>query len=140
MSDPLTALAMTGATTIVAAMATSAWELARAKAAAIFRRRGTGDAEAGLERSADRVGQATDPDAVRQEQVTRWRDDLIDLLREHPEAQTELRALIEEVGQRIPPVQQQWAQHITAHSGGTAFGAMGPGSRVNVHHHSDETR
>src|SRR5918997_4998081 len=136
MSDPLTALAMTGATTIVAAMATSAWELARSKAAAIFRRRGgEGDAEAGLQRSAARVSEATDPDAVRRDQVTRWREDLVDLLREHPDAQDELRALIDEVGRRIPPAQQQWVQHITAHSGGTAFGALGHGSSVNVHHH-----
>ena len=39
-TDPLTTLAMTGAHTIVAAMATNAWESAQAAAARLFHRRG----------------------------------------------------------------------------------------------------
>lgn len=46
MTDPMSVLAMTGATTIVAAMATSMWESARGGVAALFRRRGDDEATA----------------------------------------------------------------------------------------------
>ncbi|MFS8477990.1 MAG: hypothetical protein FWJ93_03290 [Micromonosporaceae bacterium] len=140
MSDPLATLAMTGATTLVAAMATSAWDFARSRVAALLGRHGDGDVEARLQRSADRVSAASEPETVRREQVTRWRDDLVDVLREHPDAQDELRALIAELRTRIPQPAQQWMQQVTAHAGGSAFGALGPGSSVHVHyHHSDGT-
>lgn len=150
MSDPMTALAMTGATTLVAAMATSAWQTARARTVALFHRRGDSphDIEAQLDRSAARVADAdrtdgsdgTDgsdrTDGVRDGQIARWRDDLVDLLRDQPDTEHGLRLLINEIHQQLPPVQQRWVQHITAHDGGSAYGALGPGSSVNVHHHT----
>jgi hypothetical protein len=143
MSDPVTALAMTGATTLVAAMATSAWESARSRAVALFGRRGDSerDTRARLDRSAARV-RAAEPDdsadAVRTNQIARWQDDLFDLLSDRPETEGELRALIDDIQQQFPPVQQQWIQHVTARDGGSAFGALGPDSSVNVHYHTSD--
>lgn len=138
MSDPVATLAMTGATTIVAAMVTSTWQAARERTVALFRRRGDAsrDIQVQLDRSAARVEGAQQDDAVRQAQVSRWRDDLEDLIRDHPGAQDELLALVEGIQQELPSDRQQWVQQVTAHAGGTAFGALGPGSGIHVHYHS----
>lgn len=147
MSNPeATALAMTAATTIVTAMATSAWQATRAGVARIFGRgdgaeagpgagaeSGAADIEVRLERSAARIANAADPDEVRQAQVVRWREDLEDLLRERPDAAAELLTLVEAVRQQLPPDRPQWVQRIEAHDGGFAVGAQGPGSSVIVH-------
>lgn len=145
MPDPEAVLAMTAATTIVAAMGTSAWQAVKAGVASIVRR--TGGAESGpesgarievrLERSAARIANAADPEEVRQAQIVRWQEDLEDLMQEHPDAAAELRTLVEAIRQQLPPVQQQWVQRIEARDGGFAVGAQGPGSRVIVHHDRD---
>ncbi|MGK4585927.1 hypothetical protein [Kitasatospora sp. HPMI-4] len=136
--EPLVSLAMTGATTVVAAMATSAWESARARTAALFHRRGDSrqDVEAQLERSAARITSAGEAAAVREGEIARWQADLVDLLRELPDTEDGLLALIRELQQQLPPVRQQWVQHVTARDGGSAYGALGPGSSVHVHHHT----
>ncbi|MFF3674652.1 hypothetical protein ACFYYS_11775 [Streptomyces sp. NPDC002120] len=137
MSDPMTVLAMTGATTVVAAMATSAWEGTRERVVALFHRRGDERStvlQAQLDGDAELVtGESDDTDGVRNDLVRLWARRIGALLREHPETADELRALIEEVS--VPPAAQEWSQHITAHAGGSAFGAQGPGSSVHVHHH-----
>jgi hypothetical protein len=139
MPDVLGELALTGATTLVAAMATSAWATARAKAVALFRRGGPaghGMADQ-LDRSAARLAAADDDaPAVRDGQIARWREELTDLLREHPGIEAELRSLIEEVDRRLPAATREWVQHVTAHAGGSAFGAQGPGAAVVVHYHA----
>ncbi|MFE4335630.1 hypothetical protein ACFRQM_41460 [Streptomyces sp. NPDC056831] len=137
MSDPVTALAMTGATTLVAAMATSAWQTTRTRVAALFHRRGDSqrDVEAQLDRSLARFEGAEGTEAVHDAEIRRWRDDLVDLLRDHPDAENGLRALIEEIQPRLPTARQRWVQHVVAHDGGSAYGALGPNSSVNVHHH-----
>ncbi|MGW2377398.1 hypothetical protein [Kitasatospora sp. NPDC001683] len=136
--DPVVALAMSGATTLVAAMATTAWEGARARAVALFHRRGDSrrDVEAQLERSAGRVELTGEADPVREGEIVRWRNDLVDLLRDQPDTEDGLRELIDEVRPLLPTAQQQWAQHVVARDGGSAFGALGPGSSVNVHYHA----
>ncbi|MFD7459230.1 MULTISPECIES: hypothetical protein [unclassified Streptomyces] len=147
MPDPEAALAMTAATTIVAAMATSAWEATKAGVARIFGRAGGAEpgqetsagVEARLERSAARIAVAADPDEVRQAQIVRWCEDLEDLMRDHPDAEAELRTLVEAVRQQLPPVRQQWIMRVEARDGGLAVGAQGPGSRVVVHHHDGDT-
>ncbi len=136
--DPTTAaLAMTAATTIVGAMTTNAWETARARTVQLFQRRGRSsqETEAQLDRSAARVTRAEESDAARESQITRWREDLEDLLHDYPDAADDLQSLVREVQQQLPPVQQQWVAHITAH-GGIAAGAMGPGSGVHIHNYS----
>ncbi|MFF8679071.1 hypothetical protein ACF07W_17170 [Streptomyces sp. NPDC015140] len=137
MSDPMTVLAMTGATTVVAAMATSVWEGTRDRVVDLFRRhdqaRGAvlraqldGDAELVLE-------EGVDTDGVRDDLVRPWARRLAALLRDHPEAAEELRALVEDSAS--PRGEGTWSQHVTARAGGAAFGAQGPGSSIHVHHH-----
>jgi len=138
VTDPAAALAMTGATTLVAAMATSAWQTVRTRTAALFRRRGDSecDVQAALDRSAARLEEADGADGVRDSQVARWREEFVDLLRQCPETEESLRSLIAEVQPQLPPTRQQWVQNVTARDGGSAFGALGPGSSVNVHYHT----
>ncbi|WP_141974977.1 hypothetical protein [Saccharothrix saharensis] len=136
--DPTTAaLAMTAATTIVGAMATSTWETARTWTVQLFQRRGRSpqEVEAQLDRSVVRVTRAEDSGTARETQILRWRDDLEDLLSEHPDAADDLESLVREVQQLLPPVQQQWIAHVIAH-GGIAAGAVGPGSGVHIHNYS----
>ncbi|MFE5191924.1 hypothetical protein [Streptomyces sp. NPDC056628] len=139
MPDPdLTALAMTGATTVVAAMSTSAWEAVRARIAALFHQGGDSQStvEAQLDRSAARVTSAGECAEARDGETTRWCNDLLDLLRERPEVAGDIQALIDEVQPQLPSAQQQWIQHVTARDGGMAVGAQGPGSSIHVHHYA----
>lgn len=141
MTDPEGALAMVAASTIVAAMATSAWDVTRARAARIFRRgddaaaddRSVADIEARLERSASRIATAGEPEEVRRAQIVRWREDFEDLVNEHPDAEAELRSLVEATARLVPAVEHRWNQHVEARDGGFAVGAIGPGSQVVVH-------
>ncbi|MFJ6793861.1 hypothetical protein [Streptomyces sp. NPDC091268] len=136
MTDPMSALVMTGATTIVAAMATSAWESARGRVVQVFRQRGddgVGAIETQLDADARLVAEEEDADGTRQDLVRPWARRLAALLREHPQAAEELRRAVEEVAAALPRTGQQWTQNVTAHGGGTAFGAQGPGSSVHIH-------
>ncbi|MFD7972388.1 hypothetical protein [Streptomyces clavifer] len=145
-ADPMTALAMTGATTIVAAMATSAWQTTRDGTARLFNRGGRdlpvlqaqldGDADIVAEDDdTDIVAEDDDTDGARQDLVGPWRRRLTALLREHPEVAAELRALVDEARRELAPAQQNWIQHITAHQG-LAAGTMGDHSSVTIHYHS----
>jgi hypothetical protein len=131
--DPMTTLAMTGATTIVAAMATSAWGATRAGAARLFRRRGGSlqAIEAQLDGDAAVVEQDEDTDGARQDLIGPWKRRLVTLLREDPEAETDLRALIDKVSQQLPQAQQSWVQNNIAGHGGQVFAAQG--GNVIVH-------
>ncbi|WP_404816135.1 hypothetical protein [Streptomyces thermolineatus] len=136
MSDPMSVLAMAGATTIVAAMATSAWDVTRSRAAELFRRRGADEPAtvgAQLDGDASLVVDDPDPQAAREDLVRPWARRLAALLHDHPEAGEDLRLLVEDAAADLPPGAQNWVQHVTAHAGGTAFGAQGPGSSVHVH-------
>lgn len=152
LSDPLSILAMTGASTIVAAMATSAWEATRDKAAALFRWRRAAVREgevspevavvrAELEASAAQVRCATEPEGARAEQTEVWRRRLVDLLGQERDAAAELANLIEieEARARLKPADPEpptYQQNITVSGGGTAYGAVGPGSGVYVYGHT----
>ncbi|WLQ67601.1 hypothetical protein [Streptomyces glycanivorans] len=136
-ADPMTALAMTGATTIVAAMATSAWQTTRDGTARLFNRGGRDlpALQAQLDGDADIVAEDDDTDGARQDLVGPWRRRLTALLREHPEVEAELRALVDEARRELAPAQQNWIQHITAHQG-LAAGTLGDHSSVTIHYHS----
>lgn len=129
-TDPLTTLAMTGAHTIVAAMATNAWASAQAAAARLFHRRGHAleAVEAQLRGDVALVEEDEDADGVRRELVGPWRRRLAALLREHPEAEGDLRAMVEEVCHELPQRQQSWVQNNTARDGGQLFAVQGGGS------------
>ncbi|MFB9607232.1 hypothetical protein ACFFTQ_30195 [Streptomyces roseofulvus] len=136
MSDPMTILAMTGATTVVAAMATSVWEGTRDRVVDLFRCRDEDQGavvRAQLDGDAELVlGEGDDADGVRDDLVRPWARRLAALLRDHPEAAEELRALVGD--DTAPREGDTWSQHVVARAGGAAFGAQGPGSSIHVHH------
>ncbi|MFH9690911.1 hypothetical protein ACH4LE_32160 [Streptomyces sp. NPDC017413] len=134
---------MAGATTIVSAMATSAWVVARDRTVALFGRRDEGmtggedeSVQAELEASAARVRDAAELEVARNGQLQRWQENLEDLLRRAPELSSEVTSLIDEVGALLPTAQNVWQQSVHATDGASAYGALGPGSSVNVHHHA----
>ncbi|WP_431047106.1 hypothetical protein ACQUSR_33430 [Streptomyces sp. P1-3] len=152
MSDPLSLLAMTGASAIVSAMATTAWDATRSRTAALFRRRSGGEngdngqngavipdldvIDAELDASAALVRAAVRPEIARQEQERRWQRDLERLLRAAPDAAEDLRVLTVEVRERVREARPVWNQSVTASDGGSAYGALGPGSSVHIYHHA----
>ncbi|MFE1786463.1 hypothetical protein ACFW9F_28795 [Streptomyces sp. NPDC059506] len=109
---------------------------ARSGAAELVRRRGADEPAtvgAQLDGDASLVVDDPDPQAAREDLVRPWARRLAALLHDHPEAGEDLRLLVEDAAADLPPGAQNWVQHVTAHAGGTAFGAQGPGSSVHVH-------
>jgi hypothetical protein len=110
------AMAMAGATTIVAAMATDTWSAAREGAAKLFRR-GLGQQahiEGQLDANAALVVQARDADRARGALTGLWQLELEGFLTRHPDAAEELGTLIAQIQAGLPEAQQQWVQHNTA--------------------------
>jgi len=106
------ALAMTGATTLVAAMATSAWQSARTGVARLLHRGGRAlpVIEDRLDSDAEIIKQAADPDGARKDLAGGWKQQLAQLLRESPESAADLAALIDQVRGELPPDQAGWVQ------------------------------
>ncbi|MFF7266381.1 hypothetical protein ACFZCL_39790 [Streptomyces sp. NPDC008159] len=136
MDESLTTLAMTSATTIMSAMATSAWAAARAGTIPLFRRSEPEDQralEARLDPEAALVRQEPDPDSARRGLVGGWQLQLVALLREHPEAEAEIEALVASVDAQLPSGgKTSWIQNVCAKDHGMAFGAQG--GSITVHH------
>jgi hypothetical protein len=128
MSDTLAVLAMTGATTIVAAMTTSAWQTARSGVMRLFRHGGEerqAAVAAELDDHAALVMQAEDVARARQGLAAAWQVRLEALLRQHPETAEELRALVGRTGGELPPAERTWTQTNIARDGGQVFAAQG---------------
>ncbi|MDH6118662.1 hypothetical protein [Kitasatospora sp. GAS204B] len=108
-------LALTGATTVAAAMGTDAWQATRGWTARLFHRRGhdLGEVERQLDNDAALVtgGEA---DAARSELVAPWRRRLLALLREDPQAVEDLQELIDLVRDRLPAAAPGMTQNVTA--------------------------
>jgi hypothetical protein len=113
MLGELAELAGAGSAALVGAMATDAWQATRSGVARLFGRGGPARQiaiEAQLDGSAALVAQAGDPDEVRRSLVQVWRLQFEALLRQRPDAEEELRALVAQVGQALPVPQQMWVQ------------------------------
>jgi hypothetical protein len=116
-AQEIEALAMVGATTIVAAMATDAWATARDRAAQLFQHRGPDRPdriEAQLDANAALFAGARDAGRARLALVGSWRLELEGLLATHPDSGGQLEALIAEIRTALPAAQRQWVQHNTA--------------------------
>lgn len=139
LDETLTVLAMTGATTVVAAMATTAWDNTRNATARLFRRSGTEQQqaiEAQLDANAARLTQINPAEIDRQRLIPLWRWELEELLRQHPEAAEELRALVSQAQAALPPAQNNWVMHVTAHENAHAYGVQG--GTLSVHNAAPE--
>ena len=128
MPDVLAVLAMTGATTIVAAMATGAWQTARSGVMRLFRHGGE-DGQAAvaaeLDGHAALVARADDAEQTRRGLAAAWQVRLADLLSQHPETTGELRSLVDRIGAQLPRAEQSWVQTNIARDGGQVFAAQG---------------
>lgn len=128
--DWLLSLASSGATTLVGAAATDAWQYAKAGFVRLFGR-GDDEREAVARRRLDALAAEIEREPEeqrserRQELLPAWQTRLGDLLEEDGDTAVPLRTLLEELQQRLPAAQLQWVQHITASgSGSVAQGVM----------------
>jgi hypothetical protein len=139
----LTQLAATGAAALVGAAATDAWQQARSGFARLLARR-PGSEEAivlhRLDALSAEIEQAppVDRDEIRRRQQPLWQARLEDLIEKDDAAAQDLAGLTDRLRAQLPAHSEHWVQHITAHPGGTAYGAQGPGSSVIIHQHGEE--
>jgi hypothetical protein len=125
----LETLAAAGATALIGAMATDAWQAARVGFANLFgrgNRRRQDFTDGRLDQAAAQVAQADhdNQDRVRAELLAAWQVRLQDLLEEHPDAVEELRMLTAQVQAQLPAAQQAWVQHNLARGRGTVYGVQ----------------
>jgi hypothetical protein len=141
MPDPQDALqlaetlALAGATTVAAAMATDAWHTARAGTARLFHRGAQERKKAiedQLEANAMLVARAPDADRARLGLVALWQLELEQFLRDHPDTASELEALVDQVQAALPETQKTWVQTNIARDNGQVFASQG--GNVIVHH------
>lgn len=129
----IAALVALAGNTLVTAMVTDAWEDVRGKIARLF---GRGQLDLGTERRLDATrGQLGAASSAELEQVrailaAQWATRLADLLDEHPDAEADLRALVEEI-RALPAVAASGHSivagrdiRITADRGGFAAGVV----------------
>ena len=124
--DELAALAGTGATTLVAAMTTSAWEGVRSALGRLFARGGEDVRETAvvqLDRNAELLARASDSERVREGLILLWSAELERLLQESPGAEHELSELIQATQAALSATRPSFVQSVTAH-GGVAIGVQ----------------
>ncbi|MEU7382131.1 hypothetical protein AB0A91_19465 [Streptomyces sp. NPDC042207] len=134
LEESLTALAASGGAAVVAAMATDAWASTRAAVVRLFRRAGEEQQTAVrvcLADDASLVTGASDAVQARQALLTAWQLRLETLVREHPDAAEELRALISGSLSALPQHERHWVQNNVARDHGQVFAALG--GNVIVH-------
>jgi hypothetical protein len=134
LEDLPAALALTGGTTVVAAMATDAWQTVRDGIARLFRRGGVDQPAvitSELDGHAALIARAEDPEAARGRLAQVWQLHLEDLLRRCPEAEAELRVLVERANAMLPQAQATWVQTNIARDNGHVFASQG--GNVVVH-------
>lgn len=128
LEEAVAALTMTGATTIVAAMATEAWQSTRTGVNRLFRRGAPAQraaVSARLDGDAELVGQAVDAEGFRQSLVPAWQLQLNALVAEHPDAAEELVALVEQVRDALPADRACQVQQNIARDRGQVFASLG---------------
>lgn len=136
-AEELGELAQQGAISLVAAMATGAFQAARSGIGRLFGRLGQERqtaVEAQLDDQEDLVAQADSAgrDEVRKALAPVWGLKLARLLKDQPAAEHELRELLAHIQTTLPNAEQQWVQNIIASgAGSSAYGAM----FGDVHHY-----
>jgi hypothetical protein len=113
----ISSLAALAGSTLVAAAVTDAWETARRRFARLF---GRGEPDPATERrlEATRSQLAAAPvdgrEQVQAELAEQWALRLADLLEDHPGAEAELRALVDDIGALLPGAAVSTAGHSVA--------------------------
>ena len=135
LPEAMTALAASGAGALVAAMATDVWQGARGGAIQLYRRWSGGQnatLEAQLDHHAMLIQQADDPDQARRLLSGQWQLVFAQLLSEHPDAEADLRNLVETIRRELPEGGKQWVQTNIARDQGTVYGVQG-GNVIHYH-------
>lgn len=128
LEEAVAALTMTGATSIVAAMATEAWQSTRTGVTRLFRRGAPAQqaaVSARLDGDAELVGQAVDAEGFRQSLVPAWQLQLTALVAEYPDAAEELAALVQQVRDALPADRACQVQQNIARDRGQVFASLG---------------
>ena len=130
----LNELAMTGATTLVAALATQTWESARDGLVKVFKGTSADTDKLARRANRDRAALAELDPAQAQERTDElaieWRGRLRDVLEEHPEVRAELAAWAEWVRTELPAPATSNVQNNKARDKATIF-AVQHGSQTN---------
>ncbi|MFJ2632881.1 hypothetical protein ACIO6U_13180 [Streptomyces sp. NPDC087422] len=130
MIESLATLAAAASTTLVAAMATDAWQTARTGILRVLRRGAEhepGALAAQLDSEAALVVAADDAGAARESLQPGWRLRLEQFLRDNPEAAEAIRELTVRLEAELPGSEQQWVryhQNVEAHDNARAFGVQ----------------
>jgi len=138
LAETLMALAALAGNTVVAAAMTDAWEAARRGFARLLGRGDPGRtmvAERRLAETREQLmgAEGKDLDQARAVLAERWAGRLADLLEEHPDAEADLRTLVQEIQAALPAGTVSAADHavaagrdvnISAASGGVAAGVI----------------
>ncbi|MFF6955534.1 hypothetical protein [Streptomyces sp. NPDC008317] len=130
MIESLATLAAAASTTLVAAMATDAWQTARTGILRVLRRGGEHEPAAlaaQLDSEAALVVAADDAGAARESLQPGWRLRLEQFLRDNPEAAEAIRELTVRLEAELPGSEQQWVryhQNVEAHDNARAFGVQ----------------
>ncbi|MBH1935357.1 hypothetical protein I5Q34_13925 [Streptomyces sp. AV19] len=130
MEAELTALAASGATTLVGLMVTDAWSQARGRVARFFARGGEDEAAVDdeLRRDGEELAAREDGPAAA-EVERRWRDRLRQALRDDPGAAGELRGLLAELE---PAGRAEGGVHVHNNViGGTQYGPVVQGQNFS---------
>ncbi|MFI0779335.1 hypothetical protein [Streptomyces sp. NPDC021212] len=130
MLEELQALALSGATTLVGAMATDAWETARNRAAGLLGRHDPAQEsalKAQLDNNSVLVSRAENTEQARQALVPMWHMQLEQLLQQERDTAGELTVLINDICAALPDSQKSWAQKVQnniASNGGLVIAAQ----------------
>jgi hypothetical protein len=135
-AEELDQLAKAGSMMLVGAMATEAFDVARAGIARLFRRFKPGKEDALAEQlgeDGELVDEAADAERpeVRAKLAPSWELRLRRLLEEHVDAEPDLRELVARLESAMPGPQQNWVQTNIARDHATVYAAQGG----NVIHH-----
>ena len=139
LAETLVALAALAGNTVVAAATTDAWEAARKGFARLL---GRGDpdrtkvAERRLAETREQLtaAEGADLEQVRTALAERWAVRLADLLEEHPDAEGDLRALVQQIEAQLPAGMVSAADHAVAAGRDVNISAAGGGVAAGVIH------
>ncbi|MET9578931.1 hypothetical protein ABZY30_25790 [Streptomyces massasporeus] len=135
-TEALAGLAAAGGAALVGAMATDTWQTARTCFLRLLGRDGRRDAiEGQLETQADVVERATEGrrEEARTAFLPGWRLQLADFLQHYPEAEEELRQVIEQVRSELPETYQRKVEaHLEVCAGRDAYTSA---HDITVTHH-----
>ena len=139
LAETLMSLAELAGLTVVAAAVTDSWEAARRGFTRVLSRGDSSKeklAEQRLGETREQLigAQGADLERVRASLAERWAGRLADLLEEHPDAEADLRAVVQQIQATMPAGTAFAADHSVAAGGNVSITASGGGTAAGVIH------